>query len=279
MSRLRIGLFGHGRMGRHHARHLRELGVDLCIVDPAEGFGLDGSIDAAIIAVPTVFHAAVAEPLLAAGVPCLIEKPLAASVAEALRLAAFPQVMVGHIERFNPAFSLIAHEKPRFVQTERLAPYSGRATDVDVVLDLMIHDLDLFLGVAPEDPVVEVQGNGVVIVSGQVDIAQARVRTAAGRVGNFTASRVSRVAKRNYRAFAEGHYWSLDLMAHRAHRVRWDTSLHEEVLDVPVWDALRREIEAFLGGIETQVFPVTAQDGLRALQVAEQIRAQIGLGP
>lgn len=275
---MRIRLYGLGRMGRHHERHLRALGCAVEIEDPALGLQAAGPCDAAVIAAPTSLHAAVALPLLRAGIPCLIEKPLAASLAEAEELASYP-LMVGHIERFNPAFRLLP-PGVRFLQAERLAPFTGRAGDVDVILDLMIHDIDLFLSLDPADPPIRVEADGLAlpdrIGSGHTDIAQARLRTARGRAATLTASRVSRGAARSLRAFLPGEYWSLDLKDRRAHRVRWGASLHEEAIPVPEEDALRCELEAFLAGARGErPFPITGADGLAALRIAEQIRAQI----
>lgn len=328
---MRVALFGLGHMGRHHARHLRARGdVELVIIDPALGHpeggvgeGGAGRFDAAVIATPTDTHEAVAATLLAAGVPCLVEKPLAPTVAAATRLAASPQVMVGHIERFNPAFAPVASSDARFVQAERLAawgrrgvippspnPTSGPASGdiasglasasstsassasasstsaavapapppVDVILDLMVHDLDLFLLLAGEDPVVEVRANGLSVVTGQIDIAQARVQTAAGRVGTFTASRVSRAPSRRFRVFTPGEYWSLDLGAKVAARVRWgEDGLQEELVPVAGHDALAAQLAAFLAFARGEApNPVPGAAGLAALDLALRVRDAIG---
>lgn len=278
---MRIALYGHGAMGRHHARHLAA--HDLIILDPAMGPAHDPStidtslIDAAVIAVPTVSHAKVALPLLERGVPCLIEKPIAATIEEARLLASLPDVMVGHIERFNPTFQLIAGQQARFVQAERLTPFLARSTDVDVVLDLMIHDLDLFLCLAPDDPVVDIRANGVAIKTGRLDIVHARIETASGRVGTFTASRVSRQPVRRFRVMTPGEYWSLDLKDRRAHLVRWgEAALEEEPVPVPEGDALAAELTAFLAAVRGELpYPITGADGLRALELAMAVRAAV----
>lgn len=271
---MRLRLYGLGRMGRHHERHLRAMGCQVEVEDPALGLRAEGPCDAAVIAAPTSLHAAVALPLLRAGIPCLIEKPLAASLAEAEELADYP-VMVGHVERFNPAFRLLP-PGVRFLQAERLAPFTGRAGDVDVILDLMIHDIDLFLSLDPSDPPIRVEADGLAVASGHIDIAQARLRTAQGRAATLTASRVSRGAARSVRAFLPGEYWSLDLKDRRARRVRWGAALEEEPIPVPEQDALRAELEAFLRGVRGEApFPITGADGLAALRIAEQIRGQI----
>ena len=263
-------------MGSHHARHLREMGADLEVVDPALGLPEPAGLpDAAVIAVPSHLHLAVALPLLRQGVPCLIEKPLAADLSEGAQLARYPRLMVGHVERYNPALSLLSGPL-RFVQAERLAPYSGRAADVDVVLDLMIHDIDIFLASDPQDPLGGVQAEGLAVTSGQVDIAQARLETVGGRVATLSASRVSRTASRRLRAFVAGEYWSLDLREHRAHRVRWGESLEEQAVEVPRWDALRRELEDFLAAVtEDQPMPIPGEAGMDALRAAWLIQDAI----
>jgi predicted dehydrogenase len=272
---VRIALFGYGHMGRLHARHLAD--HDLVVVDPA--LGLEGSlagIDAAVIATPTAAHAEVALPLLARGVPCLVEKPLAATLEEARALAASPICMVGHVERFNPAFGVLAGMDARFVQAERLSRWAARGIDVDVILDLMIHDLDLFCHLVPDD-IVEVRANGLAVATDRFDLASARLETVGGRVGTFTASRLSRQAARRLRVFAAGGYWSLDLRERQAARVRWEEgNLVEERVAVPEQDALGAELAAFLAGARGDApFPVPAADGLRALALALRIREAI----
>lgn len=271
---MRVHLYGHGHMGRHHARHLRDLGVSLSIIDPLLNSPPPGDLpDAAVIAVPTALHRAVAEPLLQAGIPCLIEKPLAASPEEAAALARYPRLMVGHIERYNPVIALLP-PGVRYLQSERLAPPSPRALDVDVILDLMIHDIDLFLSMKPEDPVVDLRADGLVVHSGKADIVQARIQTAAGRVATLTASRVSRQPVRRLRAFTSDSYWSLDLLQRRAHCVRWAEGLEEQPQEPPSWDALRRELEVFLDAVRSGApFPIDGLAGQRAVEVAAAIKA------
>ncbi len=274
--RLNVALFGNGHMGRHHARHLA--GEALVVVDPEQGLTPSlAELDCAVIAVPTSLHAEVAVPLLEAGIPCLVEKPLAATLEDARRLAAYPLLSVGHIERYNPAFRVMLPVDARFVQAERLAPFAGRSPDADVVLDLMVHDLDLFLALLPpEDRVVtEVRANGLAVRTGRVDIAHARVETAGGRVGVFTASRVSRAGARHFRVMAPGVYWSLNLGIRKAHRVRWgEEQLGEEPVEVPPGDALADELAAFLAAVRSGgPFPVPGADGLAALELALTIQA------
>lgn len=271
---MRVALFGHGHMGRLHARHLA--GHDVVVVDPAQGLGgeLHG-IDAAIVATPTATHAEVALPLLDRGVPCLVEKPLAGTLADARRLAAYPHLSVGHIERYNPTLTTLGGVKPRFVQAERVGRWTPRGTDVDVILDLMIHDLDLFLWIVGE-PVIEVRANGTAIATSGLDLAQARVETASGVVGTFTASRLAREPSRRWRVFAPGAYWSLDLRERRAARVGWNDGLVEEALAVPARDPLGDEIGAFLAAVRGEApYRVTGAEALAALELAEAVRAAI----
>jgi predicted dehydrogenase len=197
-----------------------------------------------------------------------VEKPIAASLAEARLLAEFPTLAVGHTERFNPILDVLRGEAPAFWQAERLAPWMDRGTDVDVVLDLMIHDLDLFLGHVG-GAVTEVRANGLSVVSGRIDIVHARVETTRG-VGLFTASRISRKAVRTTRAFVPGGYYSLDLKDKVGLRV--GTDLHEELLTAEPRDALRAELTAFLAGTS----PVRGADALAALELAERVRAACG---
>ena len=272
---MRIALFGLGSMGRHHARHLAA--HDLVRVDPPKGeLGDISGIEAAVIAAPTTEHARIALPLLERGIPCLIEKPLAATLADARALAPFPHLMVGHIERYNPAFSLVRGVDARFVQAERLGPWLDRSTDVDVVLDLMIHDLDLFLALSPE-AIREVRANGVSIKTGRIDIAHARVETVSGRVGTFVASRVSRVASRKLRVVSNGEYWSLDLKDHKAHRVRWGADdLSEEPLPVPPGDALGLELAAFIAAVRGEgPYSPGGAEGLRVMELAMRVNEAI----
>lgn len=274
---MRVALYGLGHMGRHHARHLQA--HELVVVDPPRGLTPPADdVDAAIVAVPTALHAEVAMPLLARGLPVLVEKPLAATVEEARALAGWPNLVVGHIERFNPAVDGLRGVDLRFVQGERLSAWGGgRGMDVDVLLDLMVHDLDLFLHLVGGE-VTEVRANGLVVASGRVDLAQARVQTTDGRVGTFTASRVSRQPGRRWRAFAPGRYWSLDLGARQGVEVTWDgEGLREAPVAVPEADPLGRQLDAFLRFARGEApAAVSGAEGLRAVELATRIREQIG---
>jgi len=274
-------VIGVGHMGGLHAAKLdaRE-DVRVRRVDPSKGFedSLEG-IDFAIVAVPTRSHAEVASPLLDRGVPVLVEKPLAATAEEAEALALHPHCYCGHIERFNPAVRAMSArmEAPaQFVQTERIAPPISRGTDVDVLRDLMVHDLDL-VGWLFDGAIVDVRANGVAVRTGAFDIAHARVETENGGVATLTASRVARRSVRTLRVFTERAYWNLDLREGSVERVLWaDGQLEGERVAVPQRDALDAEHDALIAAVQGHTpFPVTGQHALRALRMAEAIQADI----
>jgi predicted dehydrogenase len=240
MPPLQVAVVGTGAFGRNHLRVYRELETahpDLlqlaALVDPDEQRRSDfaaqynipayatvaelpPTIDAASICVPTVHHAAVAERLLLVGIDILIEKPFAASLTEADHILALATqynriVQIGHLERFNPAVTatIAALNKPMFFEAHRLSIFTPRSLDVDVVLDLMIHDLDIVLALA-NSPVREVRAVGLPILSRKVDIANVRLEFDSGCIANFTASRVSTEQVRKLRLFQPHQYLSLD---------------------------------------------------------------------
>ena len=238
---LRVGVVGTGAFGRNHARIYRDVAADPALnvqftgivdADPslaktvAEEFGtraftsvaelVAAGVGAVSVAVPTVAHLAVARELLQAGADVLVEKPLCATLAEADELRAIAEregriVQVGHLERFNPAVraTLPLLSKPMFFEVHRLSVFTPRSLDVDVVLDLMIHDIDLVLTMA-KSRVREVRAVGLPILSKKVDIANVRLEFESGCVANFTASRVSTERVRKLRFFQPGQYVSLD---------------------------------------------------------------------
>ena len=331
---IRILVAGAGVFGRHHLRVYRELEQTghpirlLAVVDPnptaaaqaARDFGilafpsvqaaLDavGAPTAASICVPTAYHAEVAAPLLAAGVHCLIEKPLAATLAQAdaiLDLARRQGVVVqpGHLERFNPAVTAARDHlhRPMFFEAHRLSIFTPRSLDVDVVLDLMIHDLDIVLSLVAS-PVRELRAVGLPVLSPKVDIANVRVEFENGCVANFTASRVSTERIRKLRFFQPQQYLSLDFARQDlllidvravagmdpAHLAAIAAAMSQNpgasshpspglsLSKVPVipGEPLRLEIEAFLTSIRNGTQPVvTGEDGRRALALALEITA------
>jgi len=240
---LRVAVVGTGAFGRNHLRVYRELEAAqpqlvqlVALVDPiterrssfastynipafasvAELLAANLSLDAASICVPTSHHASIAEELLPAGIDVLIEKPFAATLAQADHILALSQaqgriVAIGHLERFNPAVTatLAALNHPMFFESHRLSVFTPRSLDVDVVLDLMIHDLDIVLSLT-NSPVREVRAVGLPILSHKTDIANVRVEFDSGCVANFTASRVSTEQVRKLRLFQPHQYLSLD---------------------------------------------------------------------
>jgi len=245
-------------------------------------------IDAASVCVPTSAHFAVASQLLEKGIDLLIEKPIAASTEEADHLLSTADrtgriLQVGHLERFNPAVTAVQPflNSPMFFEAHRLSVFTPRALDVDVVLDLMIHDLDIVLKVA-NAPVKEVRAVGLPILSKKVDIANVRLEFESGCVANFTASRVSTELVRKLRFFQPHQYVSIDY-------ARRDLLIIDVAADgkpmpglgftkpkVEPGEPLRLEIEAFLNSVRTRSTPkVSAQDGREALALALKINAAI----
>jgi predicted dehydrogenase len=286
-ARLHGVVVGLGHMGAHHLRKLAtRADVRVRAVDPPKGLDAPvGQPDFAIIAVPTRSHLDVALPLLEAGVPCLVEKPLAASLEQASRLVAFPHCLPGHIERFNPVFQVLDGARPRYLEAERMGLPSGRSGDVDVVLDLMIHDLDLVRWLLPS-ALRELRsvGLGLPREPGKpppgVDIANVRLETADGRVANLSASRISRRNSRRLRLFTERDYWSLDLGLRRAERIRWaDGSLEVQAVPVPDIDPLEAEHEALLAHVRGDIpYPLGPHDGLEALELALRVTRAMARG-
>ena len=314
MSRLPIGVIGVGALGRHHARHLAALPeaelMGIFDVDRTRARAIAaehgtrafddldellGRVEAVSIAVPTVHHAEVGLHVLRRGIPVLMEKPLAGTLDEADALIALAdaqgvQLQVGHIERFNPAIRAAAPYLgvPRYVESQRLAPYQPRGTDVAVVLDLMIHDLDLILhltgGAEPSD----VRANGIAVLSPNLDIANARVEFVGGAVANVTASRVARERIRKLRLFQHDGYLSLDLAAGTGTFLRvkagWQPGTGGELLDAvemfplaaPAADALGLELQSFVHAVRgDRDAVVTGREGRAALALALRVGAAV----
>jgi predicted dehydrogenase len=310
-----VAVVGVGVFGRNHARVYKELEKQgepvrlVGVVDPnleradevAREFGCRafGSVEqmlttlneirAASVAAPTVNHLEVARALMTAGVDVLIEKPLAASLSEAdelLRLASAHQrvAQVGHLERFNPAVRATVPliTQPMFFEVHRLSVFTPRSLDVDVVLDLMIHDLDIVLSFA-KSPVKEVRAVGLPILSGKVDIANVRIEFESGCVANFTASRVSTERVRKLRFFQPSQYLSIDygrqevlVFAVGADGAAGDPTVNPQikVAKPPVTseEPLHAELKSFLHAVQKRSVPVVSlQDGRRALGLAIEI--------
>jgi predicted dehydrogenase len=314
---IRLGVIGAGALGYHHVRLLRDVAgaslvgfhesrperaqqvaTELGVRAFADVDSLIGACDALTIAVPTPAHYAVARRALEHGRHLLIEKPLAASLAEADEMLAIAArngalIQTGHVERFNRAVraALPFVEAPRFIDSDRLAPFNPRGSDVAVVLDLMIHDIDLVLTLVGSQ-VADVAAVGVPVLTPFVDIANARVVFASGVVANITSSRVSRERMRKVRIFQKSGYISLDLAAGDGefYRLRGDVDLAslakgpialeafvERIpLDAPEGEPLRLEFESFVAAVRgEQPVVVSGEDGREALAVALRIVKEI----
>jgi predicted dehydrogenase len=304
---MRAAVIGVGHLGRHHARILASLpGVSLAAVVDANrdraaqvaqehgtsAFGdareLAG-IDMAVIAVPTESHAAIALPLIESGIHTLIEKPVTQTVQEADTLIAAARrsgvvLAVGHSERFNPAVAAARpHIKdPRFIEVHRMGTMPGRSLDIDVVLDLMIHDLDLILSAVPSE-VESVEAVGVPVLTPKVDIANARLRFANGCIANLTASRISREQVRKIRFFEREKYVSIDSAAREVEMYQLVPqpgampSIGGGKLSVPGDEPLRGELEDFVGAVRDRRPPaVSGEQGRAALALAVRIVELMG---
>jgi predicted dehydrogenase len=299
-----MAVAGVGHLGRHHARILSTLpGVHLVGIfdrnrERAEEIAaaantgvladLSGDFDAVTIAVPTESHVAVAMPLVERGIPVLIEKPLARSVPEAdalIALAASKGVVlaVGHTERFNPAVEAArAHLKaPRFVEVHRLGTFPERSLDIDVVFDLMIHDLDIVLSIV-DAPVTSIDAVGVPVLTPKIDIANVRLRFANGCIANLTASRISRERVRKIRFFQPDSYVAIDYAAQelevwRLVRPRAGMpTIEGGKLPVTTDEPLKRELSDFVAAVRERRAPgVPGTEGRRALLLAQQITDQM----
>ena len=304
--KVRVAVVGTGEFGRNHARVYRELeNAELAGVFDQDGSRareiakdfqtrafqgiaeLRGAIDAASVAVPTEAHREIGCALLDMGIDVLIEKPMARTVREADELIGAAErngriLQVGHVERFNPAVLAVEPvvNRPLFFEVHRLGVFTPRSLDVDVIYDLMIHDLDILLALVKE-PVVEVKAVGIPVLTEKVDIAHARLEFAGGAVANVTASRVSTERVRKMRFFQQHEYISLDYARRDALRVRVkqpgpQPEFAFEKLEAPPTEPLRAELEAFLDAAQTRREPKTSgQAGRGALELATRVMASI----
>jgi predicted dehydrogenase len=267
MSRLRVGVVGVGHLGKEHARILTTLAdVELVgVADPnaaqveavaqrcgTRGFtdprALLSLVDAAVIVAPTTHHYALAADFLKEGLPLLVEKPMASTIQQADEMIALAQrrgtlLQVGHIERFNPAFEeLLRHPlQPKFITCERYSGFSGRSTDIGVVLDLMIHDLDLLLALV-QAPVRTVEALGVAVLGGHEDLAQARLTFANGCVADLKASRVHPTASRCMHVFSAEGFAGVDFARRRLTLMQPAEHLRQGPLDAPTMANLKTEL-------------------------------------
>jgi predicted dehydrogenase len=314
---LPMGVIGVGALGQHHARHLASLAevrlVGVFDVDAirastiADGLGtrafrtlddLLAQVEAVTVAVPTPAHAAVGLQALTRGVPVLMEKPLASTLTEADDLITCArrqqvQLQVGHIERYNRAIRAaeVYLDGPRYIESLRLAPFQPRGTDVAVVLDLMIHDLDLVLHLTGS-VATEVRASGLPVLSPHLDIANARVEFANGAVTLATASRVARDRVRRLRLFQPNGYFSLDLASGAGEFMRlregWQPGTGRELADVverivleaPEADALSLELQSFVHAVRGQrEVVVRGEEGRAALELALRVADAVRTPP
>ncbi|HMG37403.1 MAG TPA: Gfo/Idh/MocA family oxidoreductase [Blastocatellia bacterium] len=303
---IRAGVVGVGHFGREHARiyssndHAKLVAV--CDLNESRGRGvaetygaefgtnyrdLMGRVDAVSVATSTVSHQAIACELLEAGIAVLVEKPIAASLAEAEEMISAARrgkavLQVGHLERFNPAVTAASRivTRPLFFEAHRLSPFTPRSLDIDVVMDLMVHDIDVVLSLARSE-VREVRASGVPILSSKVDIANARIEFENGCVANLTASRVSAERVRKVRFFQPHEYVSIDYSAQESMAVSIKTQpsgrMDFDIRALPVerGEPLSLEIESFLRAVSGQKVEVSGEDGKRALQLALEINSNI----
>ena len=328
---IRVAVIGVGHMGRYHAQKLAAMeGVQLVAVAdldleraktvaaevdcPAlrDATDLSGKVDAVSIAVPTAAHADVAIAFLEAGVPVLVEKPLSQTVAQGERMIAAARsgetfLQVGHTERFSPVATAIDRYeiKPRYVECHRVSPFTFRSADVGVVLDLMIHDIDIVLNLVQSE-VADVRAVGVSVIGRHEDLANARIEFANGCVAALTASRMAFHTDRRIRLFSEQAYLSLDYQKHYGivvkkspkldllklaadnqdlrtladvSKVSFGDLVHVEEIHIDDYDTLEKELASFVDCVRTGGDPVVSgADGLAAVQLAKAITDAIEKG-
>ncbi|HET7609348.1 MAG TPA: Gfo/Idh/MocA family oxidoreductase [Gammaproteobacteria bacterium] len=307
MKTLRTAVVGVGYLGRFHAEKHRTLPavelVGVADVDAAAGQSvaerlgthyfadhreLAGAVDAVTIAAATSAHFELARFFLEHGVHVLVEKPMTETSSEARILTELAEarglkLQVGHVERFNPALLSVQERltNVQFIECHRLAPFKPRGADVSVVLDLMIHDLDVVLSLVDAEPA-SVSAVGIKVLTESADIANARIEFDSGAIANLTASRVSTSAQRKFRVFEQNQYVSIDFGEGEVQRVVSQGAVHEgpplaiERSRLDKGDALLAETEAFVTAVlEDKPCRVSGRDGLAALELAEAILADI----
>lgn len=326
MNKLRMAVVGVGALGRHHARILSGFDdVELVgVVDSRAEQGKEiarlydtvwyssvdhllSCVDGVVVAVPTTGHRDVAGPILEAGIPVLMEKPLASSLADAAwlhRLATFRDTLlqVGHVERFNPAFQLLQKQcvRPLYIRTQRFSPYTFRSTDIGVVHDLMIHDIDLALALTAAD-VESVESFGAVTIGPHEDMANARLRTSTGCIVDLSVSRMNPTVERSVQVWSHAGYCHADLQTRKlstwkpaaafaadpglVHEIAAGTGNPGTLKDAVIgkWlrhheqqassaDALTAELRDFIDSIRQQRRPVVSSaEAMRSMEVADQV--------
>ena len=327
MNKIRMAVVGVGALGQHHARILSSFDdVELsAVVDCREDQGrqiatkfnthwfaspdaIIGNVDAVVVAVPTILHHDVAGPLLEARIPLLIEKPLAATLPEATRLhrlASFRQttLQVGHVERFNPAFQLLQQrcEKPLYIRTQRFSPYTFRSTDIGVVHDLMIHDIDLVMALTANDTIDSVEAFGAVTIGPHEDLANARLRTSSGVIIDLSVSRMNPNVERSIQVWSEIGFCQADLQTRKVtawkpaaafaadpglvQRISAEAAnpqmlkelvfgkwLKHQEIQASSADALTAELRDFIDSVRQRRSPVvSSKEALKAMDIASQV--------
>jgi predicted dehydrogenase len=306
MSELRAAVVGTGRLGAFHAQKYAALqgvrlryAVDIdreragkiasgCGAAPLTDYReLKGKVDLASIAAPSVDHFRIAADLLQAGVDVLLEKPMTATVEEARELVGIAArsgciLQVGHLERFNPAIVRLRSmlTQPRFIECHRLAPFTERGTDVDVILDLMIHDLDIIIALTGAE-LLSVEANGVAVLTETIDVANARLRFSNRLIANLNVSRVAPRRERKIRFFQPDAYISVDYEARKIQAYRKSPpspgsnypQISAEQIELTESDPLGDEIASFVATVRSRGTPaVTAIDGLRVIEICERIK-------
>ena len=302
MSKLRIGVIGVGHIGKSHARlYAEQSEAEFAAIydtdqaraaELAQEFGTTAAasleefaqrVDAASVATPTSTHFEVAQQLLARGKHLLIEKPIAENTAHASELAGIAAdrklvLQVGHVERFNPVLSALEQRltHPRFIEAHRLSPYPNRSTDIGVVLDLMIHDLEIILHLV-RSPVQTIDAVGVPVLSRGEDIANARLRFENGCVANITSSRISPERMRKIRVFQEDAYLSLDYQSQTGEIFRRTaTGIDREEVEIEREEPLKQQLAAFVECAATGRAPkVSGFEATAALELAVEITKRI----
>ena len=316
---LKVGVFGTGHLGKFHLNNWKEIeGVELVgFYDPAdevakeiiEKYGLKrfddeesliAAADAVDIVTPTPYHFGLCEKAIKKGKHVFVEKPMANTIEEARELVKLVQeskvkFQVGHVERFNPAFLAIQKEKlnPMFIEVHRLAQFNPRGTEVSVILDLMIHDIDAILSLVKSD-VKTISASGVAVMTDTPDIANVRIEFNNGCVANLTSSRISMKRMRKMRMFQKDAYIAVDFLEKKTEVIRLKTESDQNVFsfdietpngvktiaiaspEVPQVNAIKKELEEFVAAIKNDTQPIVNEiDGYRALEVAHQILQKI----
>jgi len=306
-NKLRVGVVGVGYLGRFHALiysrmdNVELVGVSDSDLQQAEQVAAEagtrvlsiedmlGQVDAVSIVVPTTLHLEIARPFLQKGIHMLMEKPISTTVKQGREIIDLAKesgatLQIGHLERYNAGIMALAEhiEQPRFIDAQRMGGFKARATDVDVISDLMIHDIDIIMSLIDSE-ITSISASGTAVLTDHLDIANARLEFANGAAANVTASRISKEDSRRIRVFEPKHYLSLDFIAQRLERAtavpskesEWD-EIVSDVVDIEPVMPLDEELVSFVDAIIHNKRPlVDGETGLKALDVALQIKQKI----